>query len=113
MSRFALFVGALGVLALASDVDRRAVRLERIGVAGASIELPPGWHAMPRSAQPRNDSVTRIIASSGPIWFGGGCNGLDYSSPPTAVAIVHVECVQQTACQRGSGAPPPPGGGGA
>ena len=86
MSRVALLVGAFSVLALASGVEGRAMRAERIGVAGVSIELPQGWHAMPRSAQPsRNDPVTRIVASSGPIWFGRGCNDLDYALPRTAV----------------------------
>lgn len=97
MSRFALLASALAVLALASGVEGRAVRAERIGVAGVSIELPPGWHAMPMSAQPsQNDPVTRIVASSGPIWFGRGCNDLDYAFPRTAVAIVLVEWVRPT-----------------
>ena len=98
MSRFALLVGALAVLALASGgVEGRAVRAERIGVAGVSIELPPGWHAMPLSAQPsQNDPVTRIVVSSGPIWFGRGCNDLDYAFPRTAVALVLVEWVRLT-----------------
>lgn len=95
MGRYALLVGVLAVLALASGVEGRAVRVERIGVAGVSIALPPGWHAMPRSAHPsQNDPVTRIVASSGPVWFGRGCNDLDYAFPRTAVAIVLVEWVQ-------------------
>ena len=97
MSRFALLVGALAVLALAGGVEGRAVRAERIGVAGVSIELPPGWHAMPLSAQPsQSDPVTRIVASSGPVWFGRGCNDLDYAFPRTAVALVLVEWVRPT-----------------
>lgn len=97
MGRFGQLVGVLTVLALVTGMEGRAVPVERIGVAGVSIALPPGWHAMPRSAHPsQNDPVTRIVASSGPIWFGRGCNDLDYAFPRTAVAIVLVEWVRPT-----------------
>src|SRR5207244_575958 len=38
--------------------------------------------------------VTRIVASSGRIWFGKGCNDVDYSFPNTAVAVVVLEWVR-------------------
>jgi hypothetical protein len=41
-----------------------------------------------------DDPVTRIVAASGPIWFGKGCNAVDYSFPSTAVALVVLEWVR-------------------
>lgn len=41
-----------------------------------------------------NDPVTRIVASSGPAWFGKGCNDVDYAFPSTAVALVVLEWVR-------------------
>jgi hypothetical protein len=97
MSRLPRAVVVLAVLSLTGALEGRASATERIGVAGVSVALPSGWHAIPESAQPsQNDPVSRIVASSGPIWFGGGCNDLDYAFPRTAVAIVLVEWVQRT-----------------
>ena len=42
------------------------------------------------------DPVTRIVAASGPIRFGKGCNDVDYSFPSTAVALVVLEWVRLT-----------------
>jgi hypothetical protein len=97
MGRLVQLAGILTVLALATGSEGHAVREERVGVAGVSIALPAGWHAMPQSAHPsQNDPVTRVAASSGPIRFGPGCNDLDYVFPATGVAIVVVEWVRPT-----------------
>lgn len=97
MARLITLVVLLTVLALAAGSEAGAVRAERIGVAGVSIALPPGWHAMPRSTYPsQNDPVTRIAASSGSIRFGLGCGDLDYVFPATGVAIVVLEWVRPT-----------------
>jgi len=42
------------------------------------------------------DPVTRIVAASGPIRFGKGCNDVDYSFPSTSVALVVLEWVRLT-----------------
>lgn len=97
MGRLLPIVVVLTLLALATGSKAGAVRAERIGVAGVSVVLPPGWHAVPRSTYPsQNDPVTRIAASSGPIRFGRGCGDLDYVFPPTGVAIVVLEWVRPT-----------------
>jgi hypothetical protein len=70
----------------------------RVGAAGVTVVLPSGWYAIHLMAPPPsmqvNDPVTRIVASSGPIWFGKGCNDVDYSFPSTAVALVVLEWVR-------------------
>jgi hypothetical protein len=62
--------------------------------------LPRGWHAIPLMVPPPSmkvgDPVTRIVVSSGPIWFGKGCNDVDYLFPNTAVALVVLEWVSLT-----------------
>jgi hypothetical protein len=71
----------------------------RVGQAGVTIALPRGWHSIPLVRPPsteKNDPVTRIVASSGPIVFGRGCGQLDYRFPANGVAIVVVEWVRRT-----------------
>ena len=97
MGRLVTIVVVLTVLALSVGSEAGAGRAERVGVAGVSIALPPGWQAMPRSTYPsQNDPVTRIVASSGAIRFGRGCGDLDYVFPSTGVAIVVLEWVRPT-----------------
>jgi hypothetical protein len=77
----------------------------RVGAAGVSIALPPGWRAIRQAVPPagtanNRDPVTRIVAASGPVSFGRGCNELDYVFPPRAVALVVVEWVRATPSAR-------------
>lgn len=72
----------------------------RIGWAGVTLSLPSGWHAIPL-AVPRGipidvDPVTRIVAASGPVWFGNhGCGEFPYSFPSTGVALVVMEWIHR------------------
>jgi hypothetical protein len=66
----------------------------RTGQAGVTLVLPGGWHRIPLALPPARDAsdpVTRIVASSGPISFGHGCNDVDYDFPSDAVALVVLE----------------------
>ena len=95
MTRVGCLLAAVGVLAFIGVPSASGLRAERIGAAGVSVALPEGWHAIRQSDyRSQNDPVTRIVASSGPIAFGRGCNDLDYRFPSTAVAIVVVEWVR-------------------
>ena len=67
MGRLGTFILLLTVLALGAGSEAGAVDSERVGVAGVSIALPPGWHAMPRSTswltkQP-GDTACRVLSS--------------------------------------------------
>ncbi len=74
--------------------------LRRVGGAGVTLALPHGWQAIhlmvPPPSMEVGDPVTRIVAASGPIRFGKGCNDVDYSFPSTAVALVVLEWVRLT-----------------
>jgi hypothetical protein len=67
----------------------------RAGGAGVTVELPAGWHALPRSflaAGPYADPLTRVVVASAPIaWRGTGCQIASYAFSQRAVAIVVVE----------------------
>jgi hypothetical protein len=86
----------IGSSAAASELRRG----HRVGVAGVTLAIPASWHAIPLvSLSPGmegNDPTARIVVSSGPIWFGRGCNDVDYSFPSTAVALVVLEWVRPT-----------------
>jgi hypothetical protein len=64
----------------------------RTGIAGVSIELPPGWHAGTPADGNVIDPLTRVAASSAPIRLRQvPCQIARYAPPPTAVAVVLVE----------------------
>jgi hypothetical protein len=89
-------VGAVALAAVVADAGTSSRAAPRVGSAGVTIRLPRGWHAIPFTLPPpgyKNDPVTRIVAASGHIWFGKGCNDVDYSFPATAVALVVLEWV--------------------
>jgi hypothetical protein len=85
----------------------------RVGAAGVTIALPPGWHSirMPATTPAGTrivDPVMRIIAASGPFDLSKtGCNVATYRFPSTAVGIVVVEWVRRTP---GTRFPPRPRG---
>jgi hypothetical protein len=76
----------------------------RVGSAGVTVALPPGWHAFPsgvtRTGDHVTDPVTRVVVASAPISWGKGCNELDYRFAATGVAIVVVEWTGRTPATR-------------
>jgi len=67
----------------------------RVGGAGVTIALPPGWHSGRPVQGAVTNPLTRLVVASGPIRprLTGRCEAqvADYSVPVTAVAIVVVE----------------------
>jgi hypothetical protein len=99
-ARLSVVAVTAGCVLLVSNALGQTAPPHRVGGAGVTVVLPTGWHAirlmvLPPSMQ-ANDPVTRIVVASGPIWFGRGCNDVDYSFPSTAVALVVLEWVRLT-----------------
>lgn len=71
-----------------------------VGSGGATVVLPKGWQALAQSTPPPGmrveEPVTRIVVASASIYFGKGCNDLDYAFSAAAVALVVVEWVRPT-----------------
>jgi hypothetical protein len=90
---------AVAYAAAVTSAFGRSAPLRRVGQAGVTVSVPHDWHAIRLTLPPpgdKTDPVTRIVASSGPIWFGKGCNDVDYSFPSAAVALVVLEWVRLT-----------------
>jgi hypothetical protein len=98
-SGFILVVGAGCALAVANAAGQASAS-RRVGGAGVTVALPTDWHAIrllvPTPSMQVGDPVTRIVAASGPVSFGKGCNDVDYAFPSTAVALVVLEWVTLT-----------------
>jgi hypothetical protein len=71
----------------------------RVGAAGVTVALPPGWHATRPDQGQITNPLTRIVVSSGPIRWDlvSRCQGqpASYVFPKTAVAIVVVEWTRE------------------
>ena len=71
----------------------------RVGTAGVTVALPPGWHSTRGVQSAITNPLTRIVVSSGPVRprLTGTCHTqvADYTFPQTAVAIVVVEWTRQ------------------
>jgi len=70
----------------------------RVGAAGVTLSLPPGWHSWVPPGIPTSgvtDPLTRVVAVSAPFHFAAnGCQVAAYAFPATAVAIVVVEWIR-------------------
>jgi hypothetical protein len=92
---FALGLSVVAVISTAAPAHSAAK--PRVGAAGVSVVLPPGWHSLWQSATPsRTDPVTRLVIASTRIGFGRGCNDIDYGFGGGGVAIVLVEWTRPT-----------------
>jgi hypothetical protein len=64
----------------------------RVGSAGVTVSLPPGWHATRGFDGPVTDPVTRIVVASGRIGVRATqCQVAHYAFASTGVAIVVLE----------------------
>jgi hypothetical protein len=94
LAAVAVAASGLAQVGLATDQPKLS---PRVGSAGVTVALPPGWHsvalALPPGLKIDQDPVARIAVSSGPITFGRGCGDTDYAFPSAAVAFVVLEYV--------------------
>jgi hypothetical protein len=93
----ALVAGFLALVYLVGG--QRSAGSRRVGSAGVSVVLPPGWHDLPQAVPPAGmrvgDPLTRIVVASSPIDFAArGCNESTYAFSASAVAVVLVEWVR-------------------
>jgi hypothetical protein len=98
VSLSAIVLGACGGRGGVTDADApRAAGEERAigtrtGLAGVSVELPPGWHAGTRADGNVVDPLTRVVASSAPGELRQvPCQIARYAPRPTDVTLVIVE----------------------
>jgi hypothetical protein len=65
---------------------------KRVGSAGVTVALPPGWHKATPHDGAIIDPVTRLVVASAPVGTkSSGCQIASYDFAPTAVAVVVVE----------------------
>ena len=89
-------IGAVCAIVAALVLASPGRSQDRVGEGGVTVELPSGWHTLPRPLPGLTPSVTdpltRVVAVSAPFHFDErGCQVAAYSFPRTAVAIVVVE----------------------
>jgi hypothetical protein len=82
----------------------------RVGAAGVTVALRPGWHTTQAIQGAVTNPLTRIVVASGPIEANprSSCQVAAYSFPKTAVAIVVVEWTKPIAGTARGTEPPRP-----
>jgi hypothetical protein len=82
----------------------------RVGSAGVTVALPPGWHSTQPIQGAVTNPLTRFVVSSGPIRADptSSCQVSAYAFPRTAVAIVVVEWTKPIAGTARGTEPPLP-----
>lgn len=99
MRRSATLLGLASLLAgslacLAATDAQPVVGDRRIGMAGVTLALPAGWHALSRADFPRPyaDPIARLVVASAPIAESpSGCKFATFRFAPGAVGIVIME----------------------
>jgi hypothetical protein len=99
----------LYIRALFSVLLALAAPPHRVGSAGVTVALPPGWHFTQPVQGAVTNPLTRFVVASGPIRANASpCQVAHYAFPRTAVAIVLVEWTRPIAGTARGTEPPRP-----
>jgi hypothetical protein len=88
----ALALAGCGTVSDEAAAPRAPAPPERVGSAGVSVELPPGWYATKANDGNVTDPLARVVVASSPIHAAASeCQTFAYAFADDAVVLVLVE----------------------